>query len=194
MYVQDRLLEEAETVSNLLKNHGETTIYVCGTPELEYYVREKLIMIIGGGNDVVNAAMRLARMKVQNRYVTEVYGKSAKNADSPMGSLWEDCLSKTIHISSSLDRVGVAKPRNDDRVNRVSLRSSVLGRSPRMRLTVTPVSTSARSWKDQAMQNIRRRSTEEPPSPGLERPSLSSLEYEDIDFSKIGKLEGFPFA
>ena len=99
-------------------------------------------------------------------------------------------MSKTIHISSSLDRVGVAKPRNDDRVSRLS---SVLGRNPRMRLTVTPVSTSARSWKDQAMQNIRRRSTEEPPSPGLERPSLSSLEYGDIDFSKIGKLEGFPF-
>lgn len=192
MYVQDRLLEEAETVSNLLKNHNETTIYVCGTPELEYSVREKLIMIIGGsGNGIVNATMSLARMKVQNRYVTEVYGKSAKNADSPMGSLWEDCLSKTIHISSSLDRVGVAKPRNDDRV---SLRSSVLGRSPRMRLTVTPVSTSARSWKDQAMQNIRRRSSEGPPPPGLERPSLSALEYEDIDFSKIGKLEGFPFA
>lgn len=112
---------------------------------MEYSIKEKLIKIIGG--DIVHASMSLARMKVQGKYIAEVYGKPAKNADSPMGTLWEECVSKTVHISSSLDRIGIPKPRKEtkrkSRRVRAILKSE--GKSIRMSLTVMPVTMKQKS-------------------------------------------------
>jgi len=59
-YVQDKVAEESDTIHNLLLN-SKTTIYVCGSPEMEFSIREKLIKIIG--KDIVSSCMKLARMK-----------------------------------------------------------------------------------------------------------------------------------
>ena len=138
------------------------TSFILGTPDMEYAIKEKLIKIIGG--DIVGATMSLARMKVQGKYIAEVYGKPAKNADSPMGALWEDCMSKVIHISSSLDRVGVKKPRKEKTARR-KRESSILNagrlsgewipRGQRMKLSVRPVMTRSKSaWSTQMMARI----------------------------------------
>mmetsp|Transcript_20926 Transcript_20926/g.45375 ORF Transcript_20926/g.45375 Transcript_20926/m.45375 type:complete len:126 (+) Transcript_20926:3321-3698(+) len=119
---------------------------------MEYSIREKLIKIIGG--DIVNATMSLARMKVQGKYITEVYGKPANNADSPMGTLWEECLSKTIHMTSSLDRIGTPKPRKEMKSRRASLLRTAES-TPRMRLTVMPVMVKSKSaWTGMMMAAI----------------------------------------
>ena len=155
-HVQDKLLEESDVVKKLLRTPA-TIIYVCGTPSMEYGIREKLITIIGGG--IVNATMALARMQVQGKYIAEVYGKPSSGESSPMGALWDECLSKTVHQASSLDRIGVPKPRKEDisQKRRSRRRVSVLGnvnRSPRMRLTVMPVMAKAKSVWTMAMKGV----------------------------------------
>jgi len=107
MYVQDKLSKEGGVIRKLLE-HPSTTIYLCGMPSMEISVRESLISIIGGS--VVTATLSLARKKVQGRYITEVYGKPV-DTSSPMNKLWEESLSKVVHIASSLDRIGVPKDR-----------------------------------------------------------------------------------
>lgn len=118
---------------------------------MEYSIRERLISIIGGS--IVKATMALARMKVQGYYIAEVYGKAVSGASVPMGKLWDECLSSTIAIASSLDRVGAPKPRavlSEKKTRARAGRGSVLGRASgtgqRMRLTVMPVATRDESW------------------------------------------------
>ena len=122
-YVQDKLLEEADTVRNLLRNPA-TTIYVCGSPDMEFRIREKLIKIIA--TDIIHSCMTLTRMKAQGRYIAEVYGNSSTLSDSPIGDLWKSCLSQTAHISASLDRVGVPKARMTNTKPRRGIRFTLL--------------------------------------------------------------------
>ena len=61
-----------------------------------------------------------------------------------------ECLSKTIHISSSLDRVGVPKPRKEQvKLRRGSILSERFSgtaeNSKRMSMTVRPVMTKGKS-------------------------------------------------
>lgn len=151
-----------KAVDVMQEHFTDNTSFILGTPDMEYAIKEKLIKIIG--DDIVGATMSLARMKVQGKYIAEVYGKPAKNADSPMGTLWEDCMSKVIHMASSLDRVGVKKPRKEQAARR-KRHSSMLnaGRltgeeipsGQRMRMTVRPVMTKAKSaWSMQMMAAV----------------------------------------
>ena len=151
-YVQDKLLEEADTIRNLLKNPS-TTIYVCGSPEMEFQIREKLIKIIA--TDIVHSCMTLTRMKTQGRYIAEVYGNSSTSADSPIGDLWKSCLAQTAHIASSLDRVGVPKARMSHTKSRQSIRSMLLRDatpSSNRKTSFMPVLTKARSVWGAMMQ------------------------------------------
>ena len=157
MYVQEKLMKEGDAIRKLLE-HPLTTIYLCGIPSMEVSVRESLISIIGGS--VTTATLSLARMKVQGRYITEVYGKPA-DTSSPMNKLWEESLSKVVHIASSLDRVGVPKARKDLQENesrsKVIRCSFLIGqqtdgskkhRSSRLSLSVQSVKTSSGSVWD----------------------------------------------
>ena len=150
-YVQDKLLEEADTVRNLLRNPA-TTIYVCGSPDIEFRIREKLIKIIA--TDIIHSCMTLTRMKAQGRYIAEVYGNSS-TADSPIGDLWLSCLSQTAHISASLDRVGVPKARMTNTKPRRGIRFTLLRGATPISIRKTsfmPVLTKAHSIWASVMQ------------------------------------------
>jgi hypothetical protein len=83
--------------------------------------------------------MTLARMKVQQRYITEIYGKPVSNENSPMDIIWQECLARTVYVAASLNRVGVPKPRKTP--NTRQRPTMIQGCLSLKRLTINPVST-----------------------------------------------------
>ena len=112
-YVQEKLYEEAATVREILAN-PLSKVYVCGNPDIEFEVRETLISIFEKGSSeakipipgmgIVQATMTLSRMKLEDRYITEVYGKASPRGGKSeyLGGNQYPFLTQIIHSNTCL--------------------------------------------------------------------------------------------
>mmetsp|Transcript_2839 Transcript_2839/g.4144 ORF Transcript_2839/g.4144 Transcript_2839/m.4144 type:complete len:186 (+) Transcript_2839:182-739(+) len=103
MYVDSLLEREAGTVLSLLHN-PKAHIYFCGTSAVEQVVRNKLLMALCAGNDehpcleMSNAIEKSVIVKMQKRFITEVYGSPKQEFDT-MELQWQNTTLNIVKAS-----------------------------------------------------------------------------------------------
>jgi nitric oxide synthase oxygenase domain/subunit/sulfite reductase alpha subunit-like flavoprotein len=118
MEIDELIWRAKDSILNLLHNK-RTTIYLCGSPELETTIRNTLVVVLAEGNEYYpglgtqRALERLAIMSQTNRFLREVYGTPTFTED-PMSVMWQEAVAKVVRSISGLQRLGVPQGQNED--------------------------------------------------------------------------------
>jgi nitric oxide synthase oxygenase domain/subunit/sulfite reductase alpha subunit-like flavoprotein len=118
MQIDELIWRTKDSILNLLHNK-RTTIYLCGSPELETTIRNALVVVLAEGNEYYpglgtqRALERLAIMSQTNRFLREIYGTPSFTED-PMSVMWQEAVSKVVRCISGLQRLDVPQGHNED--------------------------------------------------------------------------------
>ena len=130
----DQKMKQERGILLKLLNNKRTTIYLCGSPELESTVRTALIMILAEGDDVypglgmVRAVEKLVIMQQTKRFIREVYGTGG-STDDPSVVFWQESIAKIVRNIAGIQRLGVPRARVDPELAELQERKSLRRRT-----------------------------------------------------------------
>jgi sulfite reductase alpha subunit-like flavoprotein len=113
MRIDELIRNERGAILKLLYN-SKTTVYMCGSPDLEATIRDSLVLVLAEGDEfhpglgTIQSMERLVVMSQANRFIREVYGK-ASNTDDPMTMMWQESTAKIVRSTSAMHKVGVPR-------------------------------------------------------------------------------------